>query len=90
MDGLATENVLISRSSAFHAEHDGGAHPDHIFEKVAEHSSFWVLPHFPSTFEIVTIVLYIFSPHPQADAFRLPGKDVNVDAQAVQLPPFAP
>ena len=32
----------------------------------------------------------VFAVHPQSAAVRLPGKDVNEDAQAVQGPPFAP
>jgi len=34
--------------------------------------------------------VYVFAAQPQADAFRLPGEDVNVDAHAVQGPPFGP
>ena len=34
--------------------------------------------------------VYVFAAHPQADAFRLPGKDVKVAAQAVQGPPLIP
>jgi hypothetical protein len=33
---------------------------------------------------------YVFAAQPQSDALRLPSKDVNVDAHAVQGPPFAP
>lgn len=41
-------------------------------------------------FGIAVIFVYWFAAHPQADAFRLPGGDVNVDAHAVHAPPFAP
>ena len=34
--------------------------------------------------------VYLFVSHPQAAADKLPAKDVNVDAHAVQGPPFAP
>ena len=38
----------------------------------------------------VDVEKYVFAAQPQADASRLPGKDVNVGAHAVQAPPFAP
>ena len=34
--------------------------------------------------------VYVLAAQPQADTSRLPGKDVNVGAHAVQAPPFAP
>jgi hypothetical protein len=39
---------------------------------------------------LVVKLTKVFAAHPQSDAFRLPGDDVNVDAHAVQGPPFAP
>ena len=34
--------------------------------------------------------VYLSLSHPHPAAVKLPGKDVNVDAHAVQGPPFAP
>jgi hypothetical protein len=39
---------------------------------------------------LVVKLTKVFAVHPQSDAFRLPGKDVNVDAHAEHAPPFAP